>query len=217
MVKLIEKEFTMRKYVDFSFDKTNYIAIFVLIISILWVKIFNIVEIQENTIYENIAVLPLLAGIFICIKSKKNKVLFNFVALILFLAIAREFSYGRVPFCAIEGSNGHDFYPWNHYKYGYLANIFVGIYIALSVLYALINKIWVDIVDIFNKVKIPFWSFFLTFICVFVQELSEHSFENTVIEEITEFTIYCLTFTIVWIYAKKNLTSLSLHIRDLKL
>ena len=193
----------MRKFIDFSFNKMNYIALCVAISSILWAKIFNVVEIQENTIYENIAVLPLLAGIIFCIKSKKNKVFFNFIALILFLITAREFSYGRVPFCAIEGSNGHNFYPWSHYKYGYLANIFVGLYIASGILYALINKIWIDITEIFNKVKIPFWSFFCSFICIFVQEISEHRFENTVVEEIAEFTIYCLIFAIVWIYYKK--------------
>jgi len=191
------------KFLDFSFSKMNFLVIFVLIISIIWVKLFNIVEIQENTIYENIAILPLIAGIILCIKSKKHKVFFNFIALILFLAIAREFSYGRVPFCAIEGSDGHDFYPWKHYKYGYLANIIVGIYIALSCLYALINKIWIDITDIVKKVPVPFWNFLSIFICIIIQEIFEHRFENTVVEEISEFLIYTLTFTIVWIYYRK--------------
>ncbi|MBQ8476688.1 hypothetical protein IJ531_06480 [bacterium] len=194
----------MKKFISFSFDKMNYLAVFVLIVSVIWAKAFNIVEIQENTIYENIAVLPLIAGIIICLKSKSHKVFFNFIALILFLAIAREFSYGRVPFAAIPDSQGHDFYPWSHYKYGYLANIFVGIYIALGCLYALINKIWIDIIEIVKKVPIPFWSFLIALVCVVIQEISEHSFENTVVEEIAEFVIYSVTFAIVWIYYKKS-------------
>ena len=193
----------MKKYISFYFNKINFLAIFVLILTFIWVKAFNITEIQENTIYENIAVLPLLSGIFLCIKSKKHKIFFNFIALALFLAIAREFSYGRVPFCAVEGSGGHDFYPWKHYKYGYLANIFVGLYIICGILYALINKIWFDIIEIVKKVQIPFWSFFMTFICIIIQEIFEHSFENTVVEETAEFMIYCFTFAIVWIYYKK--------------
>jgi len=193
----------MKKFLDFSFHKMNFLAVLVLVVSVIWVKFFNIVEIQENTIYENISVVPLIAGIIICIKAKKHKVFFNFAALILFLFIAREFSYGRVPFCAIEGTNGHDFYPWSHYKYGYLANIFVGIYIVLSILYALINKIWIDVIDIVKKTTIPFWSFILIFICIFIQEVSEHSFENTVVEEISEFVIYTLAFVIIWIYQQK--------------
>ena len=193
----------MKKFLDFSFDKINFLAVFVLITSVIWVKLFQITEIQENTIYENIAVLPLSAGIFLCLKFKSHKVFFNFLALMLFLVIAREFSYGRVPFCAIEGTEGHDFYQWSHYKYGFLANIFVGIYIALSILYALFNKIWVDIIDIFKKTTIPFWSFFSIFICILFQEFSEHTFDNTVIEEIAEFLIYTLIFCVVWIYYKK--------------
>ena len=194
----------MKKFLDFSFDKINYLAILVLIVSVFWAKLFNITEIQENTIYENIAIVPLFLGIILCYKSKNYKVFFNFVALILFLAIAREFSYGRVPFCAIEGSNGHDFYPWSHYKYGYLANIFVGIYIIGGILYGLINKIWIDIIEILKKIPIPFWNFLMVFICIVIQEYSEHYLENTVIEEIMEFTIYTLTFTIIWIYYKKS-------------
>ena len=190
-------------HIDFSFEKMNYIALFILLISIIWAKAFNIVEIKENTIYENIAIVPLLTGIVFCIKSKKHKVFFNFTALILFLIIAREFSYGRVPFCAIEGTNLHDFYPWSHYKYGFLANIFVGLYIALSFLYAILNKIWLDIVEIIKKVPIPFWNFAFIFLCVLIQEISEHTLENTVIEEIAEFVIYTLTFIIVFIYYKK--------------
>lgn len=193
----------MRKYIDFSFDKVNLFAAIVLVLSFLWAKIFNVSEILENTIYENISILPLLAGIFFCIKSKKNKVFFNFIALILFLVIAREFSYGRVPFCAVEGSGGHAFYPWKHYKYGFLAHIFVGIYIVSGILYALINKIWIDIAEIFKKVSIPFWSFLSVFICIFIQEYFEHHLENTVVEEIMEFTIYTLVFAIVFIYYKK--------------
>ena len=194
----------MKKFLDFSFDKINFLAILILIVSVFWAKLFNVTEIQENTIYENIAIVPLLLGIILCYKSKNYKVFFNFVALILFLAIAREFSYGRVPFCAIEGSQGHDFYPWSHYKYGYLANIFVGIYIIGGILYGLINKIWIDIIEILKKIPIPFWNFLMVFICIVIQEYSEHYLENTVIEEIMEFTIYTLTFTIIWIYYKKS-------------
>ena len=193
----------MKLNIDFSFDKMNFIAIFILMISVIWVKAFNIVEIEENTIYENLAIIPLVAGIIFCLKSKNHKVFFNFIALILLLAIAREFSYGRVPFCAIEGTQGHQFYPWKHYKYGFLAHIFVGLYIASGILYALFNKIWVDIIEIIKKVPVPFWSFLSVFICVFIQEIYEHRFENTVVEEIAEFIIYTLTFVIVYIYYKK--------------
>ncbi len=193
----------MKKYIDFSIDKINLLAALVLILSFLWAKVFNISSVEENTIYENIAVLPLIVGIFVCIKSKNHKVFFNFIALILFLALAREFSYGRVPFCAIEGTNGHMFYPWKHYKYGFLAHIIVALYIASGIIYAIVNKIWVDIIEIFKKTAIPFWSFFSAFVCIFIQEYSEHALDNTVIEEIMEFTIYTLTFAIVWIYFKK--------------
>ena len=48
------------QYLDFNFQKTDSIAIFLLILSISYIKIFNITEIYENSLLENIALIPLI-------------------------------------------------------------------------------------------------------------------------------------------------------------
>ena len=194
----------MKKFFDFSFYKMNYLPVVILILTAIWVKTFNISEILENSVYENIAIIPLIAAIILCFKAKNHKVFFRFVALVLLLIIGREFNYGRVPFCAIEGTNAHEFYPWSHYKYGFLAHIFIGAYIAIIALYALVNKIWTDLIEIINKAPIPVWTALGVFICIFFQFFSEHRFENTIVEEAAEFTIYCCVFVFAWIYYQKT-------------
>ncbi len=193
----------MLKKLDFKFQKIDIIAIIVFIVSIIWAKIFMIEEILENTIYENIAIIPLILGIIYCIRAKKYRTFFIFCSLILFLMIAREFSYGRVLFCQLP-DNPHDYYPWSHYKYGFLAHIVVGIYIAASCIWALYKKIWVDIIGLINNIKFPIWTFLAAFLMTFLQIYSEKFLHNTALEEIAEFTLYCLIFSFIYIYCKKS-------------
>lgn len=192
----------MKKYIDFKFYPQNFIAVAVLVLSLIYFKIFNVEEILENTIYENIAVIPLLAGFFLCLRAKKHKVIFRMIAIFLLLLVGREFNYGRVPFCAIP-DNPHEFYPWSHYKYGYLAHVFIGIYIAIGIIYGLVNKFWVDIVEIIKKVAFPFWTYFMAVGFIIIQMYCEKVLDYTPLEEMSEFIIYCLILALVMIYTKK--------------
>ena len=81
----------MFKHLDFKFYKVDFIAIAVLVVSLIWANVFAVDEILENTIYENIAIIPLFLGIVLCLREKKYKTFFTFIALILFLMIARIF------------------------------------------------------------------------------------------------------------------------------
>lgn len=66
----------------------------------------------------------------------------------------REISYGRRIFYQID-DNPHEFYSWKHYKHGYLAHLFVGLYIAAIALYGIINKVWISIFEALKAVKFP--------------------------------------------------------------
>lgn len=196
-----QKDNVMKKYFDFKFYAINILPFFVLLLSLLWIKLFNVNAIYENSWYENTAVIPLIVSIVMCLRAKKHKVLFNVIAMFLILAIAREFSYGRVPFAQIPGT--HDYYSWSHYKYGYLAHIFVGIYIAWIALYAIIKKIWLDIKNILIETTIPFWSFFFVLIAIGLQYYSERFLHYDIGEEVAEFVIYTFVFVITCIYMQK--------------
>lgn len=180
------------KVLDFKFHKENILALIALIISIIFIKIFNLSEILENSFLENIQLIALLAGFFACLKTKKYKTFFTFLALIFLLMFAREISYGRV---FIDESQVH----FNKK----LCHILVGIYMGASVLYALIKKIWVDIVDIIKNIAHPIWTFLASFACVFIQIFSEKHLHNSCIEETAELILYTLMVVLVLVYRKK--------------
>ncbi len=190
----------IKKYIDFSFKKTDLIGLYSVIFCFVFVEIFNITEIWENTFLENLQLIPLILGAILCFKAKKHKPFYIVIAMLLVLFFMRELSYGRVLFAAIP-DNPHDFYPWSHYKWGYLANIIIGLYLVSIFIFGIIKKIWNDIIAIINKVKFPFLSFLTTLIFI-AFEITGEKIHNTVLEEISELAIYCLTLSICIIYLK---------------
>ena len=111
----------MLKVLDFKFYKENYIAIVALVFSVFFIKIFNLTQIDENTLLENIQLLALFGGFIASVKAKNYKIFFTFLGLIILLMLAREISYGRV---FVDESVVH----FNKK----LCHILVGIYISVE-------------------------------------------------------------------------------------
>ena len=118
---------------------------------------------------------------------------FTFLAMLFLLMFAREISYGRV---FIDESVVH----FNKK----LCHIIVGIYIGIGVLYSLIKKIWVDIIDMIKNIKFPVWTFLIAILCVLIQIVSEKTLHNSCVEETVEFMLYSLILSLVLIYSKNK-------------
>ena len=187
---------------DFGLKKSDLIALFAIVACYIYIKVTGTTEIYENSLLENMQLMPLILGSIICFRAKNHKIFFRFIALVLVLAFLRELSYGRVIFCAMP-DNPHEFYKWSHYKYGWLAHVFIGLYIGLTVLWALLSKIWVDVIDIMKNVKIPVITFIIAFGAIFAQLYSEKYLHSTIIEETAELVIYCTTLSLIIIYFNK--------------
>ena len=178
---------------DFKPHAQNTISLFALVFSVFFVRFFNLTEILENTTLENMQLIFLFVAFVACFFAKKNKTVFNFGAIILFLMFMREISYGRV------------FVDETQIVFNkHLAHILVGIYIGLGVLYALIKKIWIDIIDIFKRIKFPVWSFLGCVVSVSLQLISEEFWHNSIIEETAELVLYGFILAFVLVYLKQN-------------
>lgn len=179
------------------------IAIIVATIALVAIlKIMGINDIPENSLIENIQLVVLFIVIIFCFLTRNNptyKTLNKFIAMILALMFLREISYGRCIFCQING-NPHEFYPWKHYKYGYLAHIFVGIYIAIIALYGIINRIWLKAWNAIQNVKFPVFSTIIVMICLTFQLYAEKVTKSTFTEEIAELTIYAVITSVIFYY-----------------
>ena len=177
---------------DFKFYKENFLIILSLIVSIVFIKIFNLETIEENTLLENLQLAALFGGFFVSIKTKNHKTFFTFLAMLFLLMLAREVSYGRV-FINEEVV---------HFNKK-LCHILVGIYIGIGILYALIKKIWIDIINMIKNIKFPIWTFLIAILCVLIQIISEKTLHNSCIEETVELMLYCTMVVLVLIYKKK--------------
>ncbi len=192
-----------KKYLDFCFNKENLIALFALVLSAFLILFFDLREIYENSLLENVQLIILFASFIYCFRAKKYKIFFHIVAMVVFLMFLREISYGRVFLPKPPGGGVDAMYPWSHYKYGFLVDYIVGLYIAVGTLYGIIKKVWIDIFEIVKNIKFPFWSLFSGLICVIIQIVSEGKFHNSCIEETAELVLYCLIFAVIAIYVKK--------------
>lgn len=132
-------------------------------------------------------------------KNPEFKALNTFFALILFLMFLREISYGRCIFCWIDG-NPHEFYRWSHYKYGYLAHVVVGLYIASIAIYGIINKLWFVAIKALKTVKFPVVSTLLAIGGVACQLYAEKVNGSTFTEEIAELAIYLVITAVIYYY-----------------
>ena len=180
------------KMIDFKLHKEDLLALLALVFSIVFIKIFNLSSIEENSILENVQLVALFAGFVASLRTKKYKVFFNFLAMVLFLMFMREISYGRVFIDETQITfNKH------------LAHILIGIYIGIGVLYALIKKIWVDVINIIKNITHPIWTFLMSFGCVLAQIISEKTLHNTCVEETVELILYSLIVSLVLIYSSK--------------
>lgn len=193
------------KIIDFKYFKNALVSIAIFILCLLTTKFLGITRIEENSLLENIQLVALAAGFVVCLKAKKHKTLFRFTAMIIFLMFMRELSYGRCIFCQLP-DNPHEFYKWSHYKYGWLAHVFIGIYIASAFLYAIVNKIWIDIKNIFVNVRLPFLDILTMAFLTIVQLLGEKILDSTILEETAEFTLYVAICLLVYYFYKKSTT-----------
>lgn len=190
------------KFVDFKYFWNVLIALAIFAVCMLLIHFFNVEDIYENTLLENTQLIVLAGAFIMCLKAKNNKVLFNFGAMVIFLMFMREISYGRCLFAQMP-DNPHMFYHWSHYKYGWLAHVIIGIYIACSCLYAIVNKIWLDVKNVFQNVRFPFWDLVVMALFVVFQMLGEKVLDSTCLEETAEFSLYCAIFALVYYYRKR--------------
>lgn len=191
------------KLIDFKYvvNAAFVLASFVICLLFLWV--FNIDHIPENSLIENSQLVVLAAAFILCIKMKSHKALFRFGAMVIFLMFMRELSYGRCIFSQLP-DNPHEFYPWSHYKYGWLAHVVIGIYIVGALVYAAVTKIWIDIKNILEKTKFPFWDFVVMAFLTGMQYIGEKILDNTVLEETAELSIYVAILALTYYFYKKT-------------
>ena len=176
----------------------------------------------ENGIIENIQLLVLITAFIFSVKTKNNKKIFIFAALVILLFALREINYGRTIFFPIPGKENM-FYSWKDIKYGYLVHPMVAIYIIGIAVYFIINKLHIEIWSMISKIKLPVFNFLLLFTGLMTGMYAERRSHDLVmykdlvtglvyekydqlfvLEEMSELLFYLALLSIIYIYAFKK-------------
>ena len=188
----------IKKHFDFSIHNVTWIAILTAIAIIPCYMFLPEKFGYENGLLENIQMVVLFTGLWLCFGAKAEKKFFIFAGLVLTILILREVNCGRTLFFPIPGAE-NAFYSWKEIKYGYLAHPIFGIYIASVVVYFFKNKLFMNLWNIMKSIKLPVWNIFLMFLGMILGLYAEHAMENMVLEEITEMLFYVSLIGIIFI------------------
>lgn len=157
----------------------------------------------ENGLLENLQMLVLFLGLYLCFFSKIDKTFFKFAGLVLIILILREINCGRTLFFPIPGVE-NAYYGWKDIKYGYLAHPLYGAFIAFVGIYFLKNKLFLNLWNYLAKTKLPVWNILLMILGMGLGLYAEHTTHNFVFEEITELLFYISLVGIIRLYTKSN-------------
>ena len=205
---MFEKIFNfIKNHFDFRFYGVTWIALFVGL-SIIPMLMYMPQEYGfENGLIENIQMCVLFIIFILCLTSKVNKKLFNFVALALTLLIIREVNCGRTLFFPIPGEY-HQYYSWRQLPnpwIGKIAHTLYGIWIGVVALIFFKKKIYVDLWRMIKNIKFPFWLLLFAGFANFMGAIAEKLTNNNFIfEEGFELFFYVSILGFVWLYSRNK-------------
>lgn len=191
------------KHVNFEFQFVTWIGILTALAIIPAVIFLPEKYGFENGIIENLQLIVLFIGLFFAQKPKTNKQFFNFVAMVIGILIIREVNCGRTIFFAIPDTE-NAFYSWKEIKYGWLAHILYGIYMAIVGIYFLKNKLFITLWEKIRDIKLPFWNFILLITGMALGTYAEECVHNLVLEESTELLFYVALIGFVYLYSRNE-------------
>ena len=189
-----------KKHINFGFQKITWLGILFALLIVPAVIFLPEKCGYENGIIENLQLLILTLGIFIAVRPKTDKKFFYFVALVLGILFIREVNCFRTVFFAIPGAE-NEFYRWSEIKYGWLAHILYGAYMAFVGIYFLVNKLFINLWQKLSNIKFPFWNFVLLLISIIIGLYAEEV-HLLVFEESAELLFYVVLIGFVYLYSR---------------
>jgi len=197
----------IKAHFDFKFYGASRIAL-VVGISIIPMLMYMPQEWgYENGVLENIQMCVLFFAVYLCLSSKINKNLFNFIALALSILIIREVNCGRTLFFPIPNTY-HQYYSWRALPWPWLGKVVHGVYglwIAIVGLIFLKKKVYIDLWKLAKNIKFPVWNFLFFFFAMFMGAIAEKATNNNFIFEEGFELLFYVSFTgIIWLYSRNK-------------
>lgn len=190
----------VKKHLNFGFQNVTWFGILTALAIIPAVMFLPERYGFENGVIENIQLAVLFIGMFFALRPKTDKKFFYFITMVLGILFIREVNCGRTIFFAIPGTE-NEFYRWSEIKYGWLAHVIYGIYMAFAGIYFLVNKLFITLWQKLWSIRLPFWSFVLLLIGIVAGLYAEEA-HLLVFEESAELLFYVALISFVYLYSQ---------------
>ena len=190
----------VQKHLNFGFQNVTWFGILTTLAIIPAVMFLPEKCGFENGVIENIQLGVLFLGMFFALRPKVDKKFFYFITMVLGILFIREVNCGRTIFFAIPGTE-NEFYRWSEIKYGWLAHVIYGVYMAIVGIYFLVNKLFITLWQKLWSIRLPFWSFVLLLIGIVAGLYAEEA-HLLVFEESAELLFYVALISFVYLYSQ---------------
>lgn len=160
----------------------------------------------ENSLVENIQLVVLAGGVFLCATANNHRTFYQLAAFIVVLFMLREVSFGRTIFFPVEGQV-NTFYKWKELPYGWLAHWVIGAYITALVFFFLRHRLWNDLREILLSKAIPVWGCLFMLVGAGLTAMEEDVFHDYVAEEIGELGMYLSFVYLLLNYTRRTATT----------
>lgn len=170
------------------------------------------IPIEEQSPVENAQVFVLLAASAVSFWAYARssleltvRQLFLIAACLLFVAAARELSFGRVLY--LDAEHPVSVEVFRSYRYKLPCILLRGLSYSLvgfTVIYFLRQKLFRALPNLLNKMKIYVWDLMLLHIFIAMSVIGEKIMHNANIEEMCELITYLTVFNVCWRYARNT-------------
>lgn len=192
------------KYLDWQFRPTTWITMLVALVCLVCAFVLPDSFGDKNSPIETVQMVVLVIGLFVTCTAKDRKCLYVFASLCLFLILAREVNYGRTLMIFADPENANKYPKWKDMEYGWLAHVFVGIYMVWMLVYFIWRKVWKHCLEVLQTIRIPAMDVALA-IGGMVVGIAFEAMHNCLSEELGEVVLYVGGVGILYLYSRNKL------------
>lgn len=143
----------------------------------------------ENGALENLQLVLLSYGAFLCLTATGERSFYRCMALVLAILFLREISCGRTWFFAVPGEE-NTFYKWKEIPYGWVVQLAYRLLILGTIICFLLKKRYLVFWKLGKGYVFPFFPVLELLFSIPVVLCAEHVFEKPMLEEAAELAAY---------------------------
>lgn len=192
------------KYLDWQFRPTTWVTLLVALVCLVCAFVLPDSFGDKNSPIETVQMVVLVIGLYVTCTARDRKCLYVFASLCLFLILAREINYGRTLMIFADPENANKFPKWKDMEYGWLAHVFVGIYMVWMLVYFIWRKVWKHCWEVLQTIRIPAMDVVLA-IGGMVTGIAFEAMHNCLSEELGEVVLYVGGVGILYLYSRNKL------------